>query len=179
MPVRMITPKQVAFIERLATERVLDAEAQVLFDARVDMTAQNASRFIDRLMAAPRVGRAAVAPGYYMTAAGEAYHVVSNKSGTATYAKRLVVREGERPSWDYAPGAVAALGTLTPMTGADAARLGLASGHCIKCLAPLGGTTLSARVAALVGYGEICAQNQGWPFPKGVAAQRAMLGIAA
>lgn len=177
---RMITDPQKAFIERLATEHVLDAEMQVLFDARIDMTAQNASRFIDRLRAAPRVAaRAAVTPGYYMTATGEAFHVVTNKAGTGTYAKRLVTHEGERPSWDYAPGAVAALGALTPMTGADAARLGLSSGHCIKCLAPLGGTTLSARVAALVGYGEVCAQNQGWPFPKGAAAQRAALSVAA
>jgi hypothetical protein len=61
------------------------------------------------------------------------------------------------------------------MTAEAAARIGLASGHCVSCAKPLGGATLTARVAALVGYGEICAGNHGWPFPKGAAAQRARL----
>lgn len=172
---RPITDKQEALIARLAGERVLSVEDQVLADARADLSTRAASQLIDRLFTAPRVGVVSVEPGYYMNATGEAYRVVPNQEGTRTYAKRLTFHEGERPSWDYAPGAVSALGALTPMTGEDAARLGLASGYCIRCCAELGGESLSARCSALIGYGETCAKREGWDYPKGVAAQRALL----
>ena len=61
------------------------------------------------------------------------------------------------------------------MTGEQAAALGLASGRCIVCCRTLGGASLTAKVAATIGYGEICAGHNGWSFPKGAVAQRAYL----
>lgn len=115
------------------------------------------------------------AEGYYVRG-DEAFRVVTNKSGTHTYAKRLRVY-GDRMVWEYAPGTgrdLAAEG-LTPMTAEEAGRLGLLHGRCINCCRPLGGATLSAQVSALIGYGETCASNNGWAYPTGAAAQRAYI----
>lgn len=111
-------------------------------------------------------------PGYYVRGA-ETFRVVENKAKTATYAKRLRVY-GERLTWEYAPGVgrdLLAEG-LTPMTSEEAGRLGLLHGRCINCFRSLGGESLSAQVSALIGYGETCADNNHWHYPKGAAAQR-------
>lgn len=119
---------------------------------------------------------AKAAPGYYVRADGTAICVVENKSRTRTYGKALTFpAHGGRPSWDYRPGLGISVAELVPMTAQDAAALGLSHGYCIKCCAQLGGETLSAAISALVGYGETCAKNLGWPYPKGVKAQRAYL----
>jgi hypothetical protein len=117
-------------------------------------------------------------PGYYVRPAdGRAVVVVASKRNPErTYGKVLSFpADGGRPSWDYVAGAGYSVADLRPMTAADAAAMGLAHGHCVKCCAPLGGETLSAAVSALIGYGETCAKNLGWPYPKGAAAQRAYI----
>jgi hypothetical protein len=117
-------------------------------------------------------------PGYYVRPAdGRAVVVVvSKRNADRTYGKILTYpADGSRPSWDYVAGAGYSVADLRPMTAADAAAMGLAHGYCIKCCAELGGETLSAQVSALIGYGETCAKNLGWPYPKGVVAQRAFI----
>ena len=114
-------------------------------------------------------------PGYYVRPAdGRAVVVVQSKrNADRTYGKILTYpADGSRPSWDYVAGAGYSVADLRPMTAADAAAMGLAHGYCIKCCAELGGETLSAQVSALIGYGETCAKNLGWPYPRGVKAQR-------
>lgn len=118
--------------------------------------------------------------GYYVRNDGAAIKVVEAKrvqpdGSRRRYGLVFTPHEGKRPSWDYVRGAGISVATLTPMTAQDAAALGLSHGHCIACCAPLGGKTLSAHVSALVGYGETCAKTNGWPYPKGVAAQRERL----
>jgi hypothetical protein len=120
--------------------------------------------------------------GYYVRADGAAIKVVENKAKTRRYGLVFTPSStaGKRPSWEYVRGAGYSVSDLTPMTAQDAAQIGLAHGHCIECCAKLGPKdpakpTLSALVSALIGYGETCAANNGWPYPKGVAAQRAFL----
>jgi hypothetical protein len=113
--------------------------------------------------------------GYYVRADGAAIKVVENRAKTRRYGVVFTPHAGKRPTWDYVRGAGYSVADLTPMTAADAAAMGLAHGHCINCCAPLGGETLSAQVSALIGYGETCAGNNGWPYPKGVKAQRAFI----
>jgi hypothetical protein len=127
---------------------------------------------------APVERPANAAPGYYVRPAdGKAVVVVqSKKNADRTYGKVLnFPADGSRPSWDYTPGAGFSVADLRPMTAADAGALGLAHGYCIKCCANLGGETLSAQISALIGYGETCAKNRGWFYPKGVKAQRAYM----
>jgi hypothetical protein len=121
---------------------------------------------------------AAVQPelGYYVRADGAAIKVVESKSTAGRrYGLVFTPHAGKRPSWDYVRGAGISVADLRPMTAADAAGLGLSHGHCVFCCAPLGGTTLSAAVSALIGYGEKCAANESLSFPKGVVAQRAFI----
>jgi hypothetical protein len=118
--------------------------------------------------------------GYYVRKDGAAIKVVESKrvnpDGTRRhYGLVFTPHEGKRPSWDYVKGAGLSVADLVPMSAHDAALLGLAHGHCINCCAPLGGKTLSSLVAARIGYGETCAANNGWPFPRGAAAQRDFL----
>lgn len=121
--------------------------------------------------------------GFYVRG-DEAFKVQWNLARTHTYAKRFVISHEDgvkRASWEYAPGVgrdLAAEG-LTPMTAGDAARIGLSHGFCVNCCRTLGGVSLSAHVSALIGYGETCAKNNGWPYPTGVAAQREFVTNAA
>jgi hypothetical protein len=127
---------------------------------------------------APKAPAKNAEPGYYVRPAdGRAVVVVAGKRHPdRTYGKVLTFpADGSRPSWDYVRGAGYSVADLRPMTAADAAEMGLSHGYCIKCCAPLGGETLSAAVSALIGYGETCAKNLGWFYPKGVKAQRAYL----
>lgn len=187
---RPATEKQIAYARSLVSDRdVLPGmnrqDALEWFDrtlAEHGMTVDQCSRFIDRAKQAryrqhqTRVGGAAeetspalAAPGFYVRGA-EAFKVQANKAGTATYALRWT-----GSGWDYAPGVGRTLADLTPMTAEQAAHLGLASGRCINCLRRLGGESLSARVSAVIGYGETCAGHNGWPYPTGAKAQRAYL----
>jgi hypothetical protein len=130
--------------------------------------------------AAPAERPTNAVPGYYVRADGVAIKVVTNREGTRTYGKRFVppTTPGKRPEWRYEAGLGISVAELTPMTAAEAAAIGLSHGHCIQCLARLGGASLSAAVSAKIGYGETCAKRNGWPYPTGRAAQQAYLDAA-
>lgn len=172
-PIRYASDKQIAFILRLLGEKVVDADAGI--DESLDsgnLTSHRASQIIGYLLACPSkpsTVSAEAAPGFYVRG-DAAYKVQSNKAKTHTYA---LVWSGS--SWDYQPGAGRSLAGLVPMTAEQAAALGLASGRCINCCRTLGGESLSARVSALIGYGETCARHNGWTYPKGAATQRAFV----
>ena len=127
--------------------------------------------------AAPKAPAAQPDLGYYVRKDGAAIKVVEAKrvqddGSRRRYGLVFTPHEGKRPTWDYVRGAGLSVADLRPMSAKDAALIGLAHGYCINCCAPLGGKTLGSQVAALIGYGETCAANEGWPFPTGVAAQR-------
>jgi hypothetical protein len=180
---RPATEKQLAYLKSLVAERDLTMEWDGVADspsarstsarvARETALAIHADKgflpesafklVLDYLKAAPRKASAQAEPGYYVTADGTAVKVQMNKAGTNSYA---LVWGGS--SWDYAPGIARQMVGMAPMTGEEAARLGLASGKCIVCVRTLGGKSLTAKVAALIGYGET--------FPKGAVNQRAVL----
>lgn len=183
------TDRQVSYARSLVQSRdvlpgLSAAEALEWFDSTLrehGMTKGSCSRLIDRAKASrvrqhstPVGGpapaeRQEAAPGFYVRG-DEAFKVQRNKAGTHTYAKRW-----DGHGWEYAPGVGTTLADLTPMTAEQAAHLGLASGRCINCLRTLGGESLSAKVSAVIGYGETCAGHNGWPYPTGAAAQRAYL----
>lgn len=171
----MATVNQISFIERLCDERptgrtyVLTQLAANKVKSLAELSTREASNVIGVLLSEPKADTEEAKPGYYVRD-GKAFKVQTNKAGTHTYA---LVWSGTR--WDYDPGTAKNLVGLVPMTGEQAAAIGLASGRCINCSAVLGGESLSAKVAALIGYGETCAHNNGWRFPKGVAAQRAYI----
>lgn len=176
------TIPQMTFIKRLTEEREISmdripATVEALERGRQQyrdgvFTKERATRLIEDLKCAPYRDRPAtqrVEPGYYVRGQ-QAYKVQQNKAKTGVYALAWMGQ-----SWEYAPGLTRDLVGMEPMTAEQVAHLGLQSGRCINCLKALGGETLTARVAAVIGYGETCATNNGWTFPKGAAAQRAYL----
>lgn len=170
---------QIDLLTRLLSEREVPAESRrwineaLAHNALTGGRGGTASRSIEHLFNCPKavdtVSAAEATPGYYVRG-GDAFKVQANKAGTHTYA---LVWSGS--SWDYAPGVGRNLAGLVPMTAEQAASIGLAAGRCIECCRTLGGTTVTAKAAALIGYGEICASRNGWAFPKGAAAQRAFV----
>jgi hypothetical protein len=171
------SPAQVSLINRLLGEKVLSGTP---FEGHTEAPAGltggkggSASAAIEALFALPRKPQPKVEPGFYVAADGTLVKVQSNKAKTGVYGLTFSGR-----SWDYAPGIARHFAGMTPMTATEAAKAGLASGRCIACCKTLGGETLTAKVAAVVGYGEICANKHGWAFPKGAAAQRATLDAA-
>lgn len=167
---RPASEKQVAFITRLLSEKDTTGTHFEGHTTAPALTSKQASDAITALLALPSAAVAAEAEAGFYTRDGQAFKVQTNKAGTHTYA---LVWSGS--SWDYQPGAGRSLAGLVPMTGEEAAALGLASGRCINCCRVLGGESLSAKVSALIGYGETCATHNGWAYPKGTAAQRAYI----
>ena len=176
---RPASPRQVDLLTRLVSERVVDPALAADLDAARTayrtgaFTTTQASSLIERLFAARRkdadTPAANAEPGFYMR--GDlAIKVQANKAKTGTYALTWTGH-----SWEYAPGVGRTLAGLTPMTAQQAAALGLASGRCINCCRTLGGESTSAKVSAVIGYGETCAKHNGWEYPTGAKAQRAFL----
>jgi len=177
----LATAPQFNFLKTLVAEREVDAAMQARIEAARSLAVRDllskaaASDLIGDLKVLPYKAAAAskkAEPGFYVLDE-KAYKVQQNKAKTSTYA---LAWSGS--SWEYAPGMGRRLADLVPMTAEQAALLGLASGRCIACCRALGGATLTAKVAAVVGYGEICATREGWAFPKGAAAQRERLAAA-
>lgn len=184
----MTSTAQIALTDRLLAERVVPAEHKARL-AEVLPTANGRTRYDINawLMTLPRVAADTDTPaaparaeeGFYVRG-DEVFKVKWNKAHTGTYALRFVVAGG-KARFEYARGVGRSLAAegLRPMTAADAARIGLHHGFCVNCCAELGGATLSANVSAAIGYGETCARNNGWDYPKGAKAQRAFLAEAA
>lgn len=119
----------------------------------------NASRWIDRLIAKvtelrkarPAVG---IEDGMYLLD-GEIYKVQHAVHGSGNqYAKRFVppVTEGERGTFDYAPGMVRQLRPEHRMTIDQAREYGALYGTCIRC-----GKVLTKEVSIERAMGDICA----------------------
>lgn len=161
---KLATEKQLNFAHSLVAERSTDAiNNETLMDilGGKTVTMDEISKLINELLAAPKkaahvpaAGNHAV-PGYYVTDAGTIYVVVENKAKTRTYAKMLTIRVDytgtTRASWDYAPGAAAALSKSSPLTVEEAGRLGHMHGICIICC-----KRLTDPVSVKQGIGPVC-----------------------
>lgn len=141
------TPKQMAFISRLAAERGVEAPEYV--------TKREASALIDRLMAMPKIGKAArteVEAGFYRVG-DDIYRVRPARAGTHNYAMILDGTEADgKPVWVYSPAMrmVAAEGTRLSVD--EAAAYGVTHGYCLICSRLL---TTSDSIAR--GIGPVCA----------------------
>lgn len=144
----LATDRQVAFIEKLRSERVVPARLTCEPTSKI-----MASAMITDLLELPQVERNQAGPGYYVTEDNAIFVVVWNRSKTNTYAKRLVFGES-RAKWTYAPGASAALAGSVALTAEKAAELGHLHGVCVVCARRL---TVPKSVQA--GIGPVCARK--------------------
>lgn len=168
--VKPASPKQIDLITRLIGEKDLSSltPAQREYLATGDFTnltggfGGSASRVLDSLFPLPaKEGAPAKAqPGYYTTAQGEVFVVVTNKAKTSTYAKRLVFTEAAngsmRPSWEYAPGLGRTLAGTEPLTADAAGALGHLHGFCIICC-----KALTDPKSVQAGIGPVCVKRLG------------------
>jgi hypothetical protein len=173
---RPATTGQLGFIDSLIASRKIEIDDlpadvfETLLDVggHKDVTMGEASALIACLKALPmrdtpaRADRAAKAePGYY-SLDGDFYVIVTNKAGTSTYAKKMVVtaerfdmqhgRTRAKARWEYAPGIGARLAAAAPLTLEEAAAFGHLHGICAICCKQL---TVPASVER--GIGPICA----------------------
>lgn len=161
------TTKQENFIKKLDATRVnFDALTPEQHDYLSDFRAQRhlerdqASYLITGLLKCEEQPRGEMAkPGYYVS--GQKYLVVvSNRAGTATYAKELQVTKepGRRAKarWVYAPGEGRNVAHLTPMTLEQAAKFGHLHGVCFVCCRALTDPESVKR-----GIGPVCATKFG------------------
>lgn len=157
-PEEPATERAIGYLRNLGHEREVgmsiedfDIMLDVWIEAKIT-TAGFVSDQINEYKDRPKRPVKETEPGYYAKD-GHYYAVVLNKAKTHTYAKELIVTEG-KASWEYKPGAVRALGALTPLTIEEAAKWGHLHGHCIVCCRPL---TDPASVTN--GIGPVCAKR--------------------
>lgn len=170
---RPASDKQIAFIERLMSEKDLEGtwSTSGMVQTWRDMldngtlTGPEASQIIESLLSAPRKPNPQDAtPGVYRKD-GAIFVVKPNRDKTAFYAKKLVEIGGERLTESddvvnfemvYAPGIVRTLTQADRMPLADATALMTRYGRCINC-----GRHLKAAKSVAAGIGPVCAQAFG------------------
>lgn len=133
------------------------AEARVCEGATTD---QQQNHYAQQSPARPRRQEPAE-EGFYKQ--GNVYFKVQearNGSGRR-YAKILYLPEveGGKPRWEYAPGVVMALSAEDKLSAEEAAAFGKLYGICIFC-----NRDLTDERSIEVGYGPVCAENQGLPW---------------
>lgn len=120
----------------------------------------DASRLINSLknIAAqqPKPKREQAQPGYYVTEDGTFVVVVTNRAGTATYAKQLIVAKTatgrSKARWQYTPGLGFTVAASRPMTLTEATKFGHLHGVCLVCC-----RTLTDPESVKRGIGPVCA----------------------
>lgn len=165
-PGNTATEKQTAFIARLLSERAGVPEAEQIAEEGRDLwRAGNltggrdgtASQIIDRLLRVERpTAEPQVGPGIYFRD-GLLVKVQESRDTGALYTKTWAT---DGTGWTYT-GRKPLYG-LTPdhaVTPEQAKRFGDVTGQCVMC-----GRRLTDERSISVGYGPVCAEQQGWPW---------------
>lgn len=143
----MATENQMNFIMNLIAAREVPEDIQNV--ELNSLTSYQASALIDRLKAAPMKSKELAHQGYYRVD-GRFYTVCKGKTG-GTYAKMLV-RHGQRGSWEYVKGMVYHLKPENRVTLDEARTFGKLHGFCLIC-----GRTLTDPKSVEAGIGPVCA----------------------
>jgi hypothetical protein len=176
------TPKQQAFVTKLAGERGVDVDPAWLASKAA------ASEAIDKLMAMPKAKAKVVSKdaGLDMTAAylergtihvldGDVLRVHHSQTSGYAYAVRATIVEpavwgvdedGDPKviepgvvEWDLLKGAIYKLTADTVATAAQSAAFGKLAGKCVYC-----GRNIDTKESTAVGYGPVCAGKYGLPW---------------
>lgn len=160
--------KQISFIKSLIADRELDADNQMAVDLCRELavegtfTSKQASKLIDRLLAAPKKAdeRSRIDAGIYAVEDSEGTHTIvrvylGQQSGQML-AKQVFVLDGD-VSYDYLGMARKVLGsarTWTRLELSEVGALGITTGHCLIC-----GRRLDDPESVDRGIGPVCAEN--------------------
>ena len=142
-----VSERQVAFIERLLTERVWEQPVEF-----AGLSSKGASELIEQLLSAPKSGKVVSKHGIYQTEDGHIYRVQPSQQTGRFYAKKLVVSGG----WEYESGAIYRLKEEQRMTLEQAKAFGMATGLCCVC-----GRFLTDQESVEKGIGPVCIKKMG------------------
>jgi hypothetical protein len=141
-----VSERQVAFIEKLLTERVWGEP--VVF---AGLSSKEASDLIGKLLEAPKSQQIVSKHGIYQTEDGSIYRVQPTRDNpNRCYAKKLVFSGG----WEYEAGAIYRLKDEQRMTLEQAKAFGMATGLCCVC-----GRFLTDPASVAEGIGPVCAKK--------------------
>lgn len=97
---------------------------------------------------------------FYKAETDTVYKVQWNREHTSLYAKQLVEHDNGTFNWDYVgKGPLYKLTEDDKLTAEKAAAFGKMYGVCVFC-----GLTLTNEASIEVGYGPVCAENNGLPW---------------
>lgn len=159
---RLITPAQLGFLKKLLSERQHDLELDLANLG--DLPFSVASKHITDLKAASFKGEAKkgketpqVLEGAYQVG-DDVYKVKTAVHGSGNlYASKWLPEEKK---WTYMGQRVFSLLTAeTKMTAEQASVWGKLYGRCVRCH-----RLLTNEISQAHGYGEKCAQDEGWPY---------------
>jgi hypothetical protein len=174
------TTKQISFIEHLLTHRAtekVNVEAVRTSIENGTLTRKNASLVIDMLLAAPKLAKAKAAKveyvdppvGMHVAADGTFFKVYQTRTSKQIVAKELI-ETADGHEFEYrGKRRLKGLSEDTRMTDAEAAAWSKLYGQCCNCLADL-----TDERSVLMGYGPVCAANNGWPYPTKAEAVEAL-----
>lgn len=160
--------KQISFIKSLIDDRELDADNQMAVDLCRELavegtfTSKQASKLIDRLLAAPKKAdeRSRIDAGIYAVEDSEGVHMIvrvylGQQSGQML-AKQVHLTVGDA-TYDYLGMASKVFGQATTWTRlelSEVGALGITTGHCLIC-----GRRLDDPESVDRGIGPVCAEN--------------------
>jgi hypothetical protein len=147
------TTRQVDYINALLTQREFSEVIEF-----ATLTSQQASDYINRLLASPRKTTTAtprpnlseLSVGMYRTQDGEIYRIHESRETGRLYAKQLILT-GDTPKFEFASGAIYRLTPADRMTLDQARAFGVETGFCCVCGRFLTDTTSVSR-----GIGPVC-----------------------
>lgn len=165
----LATDKQLSFLASLFAERSTHGPGAEQIKAQVEagtISKVAASKWIEFLLTEPRKPKAESTRPVYIDPPvgmheldGEVTKVYRTRNGHVV-AKRLSTLEG-KPAFGYVgKRGLRGLSEKTMMSAGSAAKFGRLYGMCVNCSA-----TLTDERSVLVGYGPVCASNNGWPYP--------------
>lgn len=158
---RPASEKQTAYIENLASKREWASEGAYadIINAVLkgeEIGSKEASLAIDHLLACPKAERPEVGEEGYYFYEGEYYKVLRAVHGSGRLYSKKFDRETE--SWNRG-GSLGKLTAEHKLTAEQASQFGHLYGRCVSCHLPL-----TDDHSKDMGYGEKCAENNGWPY---------------
>jgi len=186
VPAVLATEKQVAFLKTLMVEREVDPKYVEGATLRIEsgiLGRKDASKYIEIFLAAPKVPKPKTSyvdppAGMHKNSEGEYVKVYTTRNGY-TVAKVLVGTVVDGPgektmawTFEYAgKRGLKGLSEATKLSWEEAKAFGKTYGICVNCAAHL-----TDERSIYAGYGPVCAENHGWPYPSMAEAMEGLDG---
>lgn len=172
----LATEKQITFIKALLEQKEVGAETKAMIEAGVagETSRKQASNWIEWLLVQPKIPvekkvYADPPEGMHTPAEGGIFKVYKTRNGHVVASELLRDSTGKYGFVYLGKRGLKGLSETTRMPADEAKKFGKTYGICVRCAA-----SLTDERSIFAGYGPICADNEGWPYPK---MDEAMAGL--